>query len=165
MPNAVTHILLVLIILSFFRHHVFKRKFPLYLVLIGGLAGLLPDIDILIYWFTSGIFSLAEVHRLFTHNFMVPLVLLLVGLFIWEYKERVGQGFFVIGFGWFFHVLLDGLFSGTVYPAYPFAAIGWGLNLLPGSVFSGTVYAGLDAILLVVWLVYEYWQHNIKEYT
>ncbi|MBT3984875.1 metal-dependent hydrolase [archaeon] len=166
MPNAVTHVLLALIILSFFRHHIVKkREFPLYLVLIGGLAGLLPDIDILIYWFTSGVFSLVEVHRLFTHNFVIPLVIFFIGLVVMRYKDKIGKIFMVVGFGWFLHVFLDGLLSGTVYPIYPLMSVGWGLNLLPGTIFGGTIFAGIDAILLVGWLVYEYWQHNIKEYT
>jgi len=166
MPNAVTHVLLALILLSFFRHHIVKRKdFPLYLVLIGGIAGLLPDIDVLIYWFTSGIFTLSEVHRLFTHNFIIPIVIFLIGLIVWKYKDKVGKVFMAVGFGWFLHVWLDGFFSGTVYPLYPFTNLSWGLNLFPSTIFSGSLYAGIDAILLIGWLVYEYWQHNIKEYT
>jgi membrane-bound metal-dependent hydrolase YbcI (DUF457 family) len=166
MPNAVTHVLLALVLLSFFRHHLVKKKnFPLYLVLIGGIAGLLPDIDVLIYWFTSGVFSLVEVHRVFTHNFIIPMGIFLIGLILLKYKDKIGKVLMVVGFGWFLHVLLDGLLSGTVYPLYPFANLGWGLNLLPGTIFAGSLYAGLDAILLIGWLVYEYWQHNIKEYT
>jgi membrane-bound metal-dependent hydrolase YbcI (DUF457 family) len=166
MPNAVTHVLLALVLLSFFRHHFVKKKdFPLYLVLIGGIAGLLPDIDILLYWFTSGIFTMAEVHRLFTHNFIIPIAVFLFGLLIWRYKETAGKVFMVVGFGWFLHVLLDGLLSGTVYLLYPFSGVGFGLNLLPGTIFSGSLYAGIDAILLIIWLVYEYWQRNIKDYT
>ncbi|MFH1972715.1 MAG: metal-dependent hydrolase [archaeon] len=166
MPNAVTHILIPLILLSFARHHIFKRKnFPLYLVLIGGIAGLLPDIDVLFYWITSGFTAYGEVHRLFTHNFVIGMGIFLIGLILLKYKDKIGKIFMVVGFGWVIHVLLDAIFSGIVYPFYPIWNIPFGLNLLSATIFSGTVYAGIDAILLVLWLVYEYWQHNIKEYT
>jgi len=166
MPNAVTHILIPLILLSFARHHIFKRKnFPLYLVLIGGIAGLLPDIDVLFYWITSGSLVYTEVHRLFTHNFTIGIGIFLIGLLLLKYKDKIGKILMVVGFGWVTHVFLDSILSGTIYPLYPIYNIAFGLNLLSAQVFSGTIYAGIDAILLVLWLIYEYWQHNIKEYT
>jgi len=71
MPQAVTHILIVLIIASLIRDFYIKkkdkRKFPLHYVLITGLAGLISDIDIGLYlifnWFNPS-FNLAE-HRIF----------------------------------------------------------------------------------------------------
>ena len=51
MALAVTHVLLTIIVLDLLRHYVFdKKKFPRYLVVIGGIAGLVPDIDILFNW-------------------------------------------------------------------------------------------------------------------
>ena len=126
---------------------------------------MLPDIDVLFYWITSGVFTYTEVHRVFTHNFVVGIGIFLIGLVVLKYKDKIGKVLMVIGFGWFLHVLMDGVLNGTVYPLYPVSNVAWGLNLLPATLLSGTLYAGIDAILLVLWLVYEYWQHNIKDYT
>tara|TARA_Y100000310_G_scaffold343699_1_gene452554 strand:+ start:1660 stop:2145 length:486 start_codon:yes stop_codon:yes gene_type:complete len=160
MPNAVTHILVAILFIDLFRDYVVKKRaFPLYLVLIGGVAGLMPDIDILIIW----LFDL-NVHRLYTHSFMIPVLFLLVGLVAYRYRKMLGKLFFVVSAGWVTHILLDGLLSGSVIPFWPVSTMAWGMNLLPGSTFGGTLYAGIDAILLVVWLVHEYFQHNIKDY-
>ncbi|MBT4174463.1 hypothetical protein HOC80_03175 [archaeon] len=163
MPNAVTHVLIAIILIDFFRDYVLKKKFfPLYLVLIGGIAGILPDIDVLLIW----LFEL-DVHRLYTHSLIIPLGLLLVGLLFLFYKQKhymVSKVFFVICAGWFIHILLDGLLNGTVIPFWPLSSFEFGLNLLPGTLFSGTLYAGIDAILLVVWFVHEYFRHNIRDY-
>lgn len=160
MPNAVTHILVAILLIDLFRDYVLKKKgFPLYLVLIGGIAGLMPDIDIFLIWLWD-----LNVHRLYTHSFVVPILFLLVGLIVYRYRKILGKVFFVISAGWTSHLLLDGLLSGSIVPLWPISAMTWGLNLLPGSTFGGTLYAGIDAILLVAWLVHEYFQHNIKDY-
>ena len=47
MALALTHVLLVIVLLDLFRHYVLsKKKFPRYLLVVGGIAGLLPDIDV-----------------------------------------------------------------------------------------------------------------------
>jgi len=49
MPQAVLHILVPLILMALFKDYYDKRhknKFPLYYVLIAGIAGLLPDLDV-----------------------------------------------------------------------------------------------------------------------
>ena len=56
MPYAVTHVIFALVIADVIRDYVVrdKKKFPLHYVLIAGIAGLLPDIDILFDWFSAG---------------------------------------------------------------------------------------------------------------
>ena len=53
MPQSVTHVLISIILLSLFRDYCVKNKktFPLHYVLIGGLAGLLPDLDVALFMF------------------------------------------------------------------------------------------------------------------
>jgi len=52
MPQAVVHVLFVIIVLDLFRDHFLKdkRELPLHYIFIGGIAGLLPDIDVLLFW-------------------------------------------------------------------------------------------------------------------
>ena len=163
MPNAVTHVIVAIVLIDLVRDYLFKKKgFPLYLVLIGGIFALLPDLDVLAGW----ILGTLEYHRVFTHNFIVPLVFGLVTLGLWYFfrKKEYWKWVLVAGVGYLIHVLLDLIFSGYVYPLWPFSAFQYGLQLVPYSLFGGTIYAGIDAMILIVWLVHEYWQHNIRDY-
>ena len=76
MPQAVTHFLVVVILLELYREFFVKKKksFPVHYVFIGGLAGLLPDLDIAVYYALSFFgFTIQEVHRTFSHNLFFPL--------------------------------------------------------------------------------------------
>ncbi|HIH15090.1 MAG TPA: hypothetical protein HA360_01010 [Nanoarchaeota archaeon] len=78
MPFAVTHILTSLFCVDFYRKKVIKRKdFPLWLVLIGGLAGLLPDSDYALYWILKPFLDIqpTDIHGLYTHTLLIPLVI------------------------------------------------------------------------------------------
>ena len=91
MPNAVTHILIPIVILELIRDYVIKdrKKFPLHYILIGGIAGLLPDIDVAVYWIIN-IFvkiPLNEVHRTFSHTLFLPLLFLILGLLTFKVKN------------------------------------------------------------------------------
>ncbi len=163
MPNAVTHVIIAIVLIDLVRDYVFKKKgFPLYLVLIGGIFALIPDFDVLIGWFMGTL----EYHRVFTHNFLIPLVFGLVALILWYFwRNKVyWKVALVAGAGYLIHVLMDFFFSGYMYPLWPLMDFQYGLSLIPYDLFGGTIYAGLDAIILVLWLVHEYWQHNIKDY-
>ncbi|MEK6892743.1 MAG: metal-dependent hydrolase, partial [Nanoarchaeota archaeon] len=79
MPQAVTHVLASAIAASVIRdkNKKDKKKFPLHYVLISGLAGLLPDLDVIAFWvlYFFG-FTIDEVHRSFTHTIFIPLIFL-----------------------------------------------------------------------------------------
>ncbi len=51
MPHAATHVLIPVIILEVFRHYFVKDRklFPIHYVIIGGIAGLIPDLDVAAY--------------------------------------------------------------------------------------------------------------------
>jgi len=68
MPTAVTHVILTIILLDLFRDYLMKnhkRYLTLHTLFIGGVAGLLPDIDILLGW------SLAFLEYIQTYGVMV----------------------------------------------------------------------------------------------
>ena len=48
MPYAVTHVLVAIILAEIIRDYIVKdkKKFPLHYILIAGIAGLLPDVDV-----------------------------------------------------------------------------------------------------------------------
>jgi membrane-bound metal-dependent hydrolase YbcI (DUF457 family) len=177
MPQAVTHFLIPVILLELFREFFVKKKksFPVHYVFIGGLAGLLPDLDIAVYYVLSFFgFTIQEVHRTFSHNLFFPLIFVLLGLFFWKFKNKelgehhlkLSKIFFVIAFGIFIHLLLDATISGMVMLFYPFSNLTIGLNLvnLLPSPWQSTILPTLDAIMLILWMVYLEVKHKISQF-
>ncbi len=177
MPQAVTHILIVIILLSIFRDYFVKNKkaFPLHYVLIGGIAGILPDLDVAVYYIMSFLgYTINEIHRRFSHNIFLVILLVILGLLTYSVKNsKLGKHhlklrnlFFVIAFGIFIHLLLDWLIVGTIMPFYPFSTMAFGLNLikLVPLAWQNSFLPALDAVLLVLWLIYLELKHRIIDF-
>ena len=163
MALAVTHIILTIITLDFFRHYVFKKdKFPRYLLVIGGIAGLLPDIDIPFSWiynfFTN---SQASFHGLYTHSLFFPIIFLTIGGIL-HYKKNLiwAKIFYVISAGFFAHLLLDCAFGGYKSFIWPLTSIGSSCPKWDSSPYA----SGIDAIILVAWLIHEELHKKIRDY-
>ena len=172
MPYAVTHFLIPVILLELFRDFFIKDKksFPIYYILIGGLAGLIPDID---YIFTL-IYKTPIDHRLFFHNVWIPLIFLILGFIFYNYNPaflrkkhlKLKNIFFIITFGTSVHLILDFILWGTIMPFYPLTSLGGGLNLiqhLPAKLREEFCPI-LDAFLLVLWTSYIVVKHKLKEF-
>ena len=122
MVYAVTHILGAILVLDIFRHYVFgKDKFPRYLLVVGGIAGLGPDIDIVFGWVVS-LFNgtVIDLHGLFTHSIFFALLFLVIGLICHYYKNvKWAKIFYVIAAGWTIHLLLDCPVGGQIGYLWP----------------------------------------------
>jgi membrane-bound metal-dependent hydrolase YbcI (DUF457 family) len=177
MPQAVTHFLIPVILLELFREFFVKDKktFPVHYVFIGGLAGLLPDLDIAVYYILSFFgATLEEVHRTFSHNLFVPLIFIILGLVFHGFKNKelgkhhlkLSTIFFIIAFGVFIHLLLDATVMGRIIPFYPLSTYNIGLDLLNHVPvpWQSTILPTLDAILLVLWMIYLEMRHKISEF-
>lgn len=177
MPQAVTHVLIVLILLELYRDYFVKNKkaFPIHYVLIGGVAGLLPDLDIAVFYLLSFFgFTIQEVHRTFSHNIFVPLLFVAIAVPFWKFKNKeLGERhlklrniFLVIAFGILMHLILDSIVSGYVMPLYPFSTFSFGLNLLQyaPSAWRSTIEPSLDAAFLVLWLIRIEVRHKISSF-
>jgi len=179
MPQAVTHVIIALIIASLVRElSMFKRegiRFPLHYVLIAGVAGLLPDIDIILYWglYFAGL-SLSEVHRTFTHTIFVPLIFIILAGVFYKYKNKeFGKHsltltgiFLMLALGSFVHLVLDASIAGAIRPLYPFSQLRIGFSIvdyLPKGLKT-LFFPTLDAILLVLWLIYLEVRHRISDF-
>lgn len=165
MPNGATHIIVALIVADIIRDYVVKRKFKMFYVLVAGVAGLLPDIDIIFYWFMN-IFSkvpLYDVHRLFTHNLFVPLIFLGIAMLLRK-KRKYFLFFSMVSLGTFTHLVLDFTLSGYIMPFYPISTYLAGLNIISGTEMGNTILLGMDAIILLAWLTHEYIKHNIRDF-
>ena len=176
MPHAVTHVLVAIIVADIFRDYIAKnkRKFPLHYVLIAGIAGLLPDIDILVYWFMKLFLNMpvTEVHRTFTHTIFIPLAFIILGIlttnvkwkFLSKHKLKLNYVFYFIALGTLVHFVLDALLIGYVMPLYPFSTFSFGVNLLAIPLFEGTILPAVDAIILVLWLIHLEMVHKISDF-
>jgi len=167
MPFAVTHVLFSIILVDLYRDYFTKHKkyFTLHTVFIAGFFGLLPDIDIplnLILNFLG--FDLA--HRTLTHTPLFALIFLIPGIILWnKRKHKTAVYFFAACFGILLHISLDYFFTadnGGVMLFYPFSNTQYALNLLKG--LSIDFFAGMDAIILLLWLWHEEMKHKISDF-
>lgn len=178
MPFAVTHILVPIVIVDLIRHHILekehiqKHSFSTWYVLIAGLAGLLPDLDFVAQWAYNYIFGTnIYIHRTFTHTiYPVIVVFVFAVLFYeWDFKlfgftnKQYSLFFLMLFAGFFAHVLLDCSITGEIDFLYPFGETSFCRGLIREDI-SGVKLAGLDAILLVIWLIYEEQRHKIRDF-
>src|SRR3989338_8163475 len=167
MPQAVVHVLFTIIILDLFRDHFLKdkRMLPLHYVFIGGVAGLLPDIDVPLFWILNNFlgFNVSFFHRVFTHTFLFILLFLIIALVYFDFNRRVSKLFFGVAFGVALHILLDYLLVGSIAPFYPFSDLSYGLNLIARTKLPLAV-EGLEAIVLLWWLWHEEKLHKISDF-
>ena len=168
MPYAVTHILSAIILVDLYRDYVAKHKryFTLHTIFIGGLAGLLPDIDIILNWILSP-FGINIVHRTFTHTLLFGLIFLIPVFIIGRQKKhKTAMYFFVTCFGILLQIFLDYLFiadSGIgLMLLYPLSTATFQLGLLTNT--SLMMLAGIDAIILLAWLWHEEVRHKISDF-
>jgi membrane-bound metal-dependent hydrolase YbcI (DUF457 family) len=164
MALAVTHIIGTIFILDLLRHYVFgKRKFPRYLLVIGGIAALFPDIDVPIGWLLSFMQG-AEViiHGLFTHSLLFPLLFLIIGIILHYAKNnKWAKISYVIAAGLLSHIIFDCLFNSYATFLWPLKINT--LTFCPKGI-AAAYRTGIDAIILVVWLVHEEIHNNIRDY-
>lgn len=155
MALAVTHILVAIVIVSLYRTYFAKPKFSKWYVLLAGIAGLLPDLD----YPLQTIFPDYIFHGMF-HLVYVAVLLSLIALILY-YFELSRKYYLIVGilaFGFFLHLSLDCVAGGYEF-FYPFSA----MNFCPKSV-PARFWPGLDAIILVLWLIHEYYAHKIKAF-
>lgn len=167
MPFAVTHVLASIILVDLYRDYFTRHKkyFTLHTVFVAGIAGLLPDIDMPLNFFLN-FFNLELIHRTVTHTPLFSLIFLVPAIILWKKKRhREAIYFIVIAAGIAIHILLDYVVSadnGGIMLLYPFSNTQYALNLLKG--FGADFYAGLDAIILLLWLWHEEIRHKISDY-
>jgi len=162
-------------LLELFRHYFVKKKeaFPIHYIILGGIAALIPDLDILAYYILSSFgFSLTEVHRTFSHTLFIPALFVILGFSVYGFKSKklgvrhlkLRNIFFVIAFGILTHLLLDATLAGSIMPFYPVSEYALGMNLISylPEIIQPSFLPSLDALLLIIWLVSLEFRHNIS---
>lgn len=167
MPQAVVHVLFTIIVLDLFRDHFLKdkKKIPLHYIFIGGVAGLLPDIDVPLFWILNNFLGINVpwFHRIFTHTFLFIGIFLVLSLIFYGINKKWSELFAIITFGVAFHLLLDWFFTGGIAPFYPFFSAAYGLNVF-GMLKMPLAAEGLEAIVLLWWLWHEEKTHKISDF-
>lgn len=173
MPLAVTHVLLTIIAVDLYRDYITanKKLFSLHTILIAGIAGLLPDIDIPIGWGLTllGVETPQLLqHGGITHTPFFALPFLITGLILWKYgKKKTAVYFYVATFGILFHIFLDFLLGGGAEPGimlfWPFSEAAYKIHLW-AQLGLRDIPAALDAIILIAWLWHEERKHKIKDF-
>jgi len=172
MPFAVTHVILTAVLVDLYRDYFAKHRknFTLHTILIAGIAGLLPDIDIPINWMLNTLGHSFEImqHGGLTHTPFFGLVFLIPALILLRMKKPgTSMYFFVITFGILFHVFLDYLLGGGAWEGvmwlWPFSAEAFKIHLLPKTELI-TSFMAIDAIILILWLWHEEAKHKIRDF-
>lgn len=168
MPEAVTHVILTIVLVDIYRDYISKskRKIPLKWVFYAGIAGLLPDIDIPFYWVFSKLLDLPPLgvfHRTITHSIFFILFFALIAFIFTLEKKRIATLAWIVTFGVSFHIFLDMVLAGYVTFLYPVNSVVWGLDLV-GRTGLGALLHGMEAIILLLWLWHEQVAHRITDY-
>jgi len=163
MPFAVVHIIVAIAILGIVRHYFSSKKtLTPRIILIGGIAGLLPDLDILLSWVYDILTrTTVDLHGLFLHSILFPILTLVVALTLFlTKKKKLAVIFSVITFGLILHSSLDCLFGGVDKNfLWPLKST----NSCPEWGLAGFAEE-LDAIFFVLWLGYLELRKKVKDY-
>ncbi len=172
MPLAVTHVLIAIILIDIYRDYFadHKKYFSMFTLLIAGIAGLLPDIDIPLTWLLN-LFGLSIdflKHGGITHTPFFGLIFL-IPAFIYLKKEQHKKSmyFFVVTFGILLHISLDFILGGGdvhgIILFWPFSASTFKLHLL-SKLGIDMLPAAIDAVILLLWLWHEEAKHKINDF-
>jgi membrane-bound metal-dependent hydrolase YbcI (DUF457 family) len=175
MPLAVTHILLTIIVVDLFRDYFLKKKLhkkfiTLHMLIIAGIAGLLPDIDIPLNWiFTFFNYSTDLLkHGGITHTPIMGLLFLIPGIILWRRKKHKAAVYlFVITFGIFFHISLDYLLGGGdkygIMWFWPISTQRFKIHLI-NNLGLHNLSMAVDSVILIAWLWHEEVKHKIRDF-
>lgn len=177
MPLAVTHVILTIILVDLYRDYISKHKryFSMHTILVAGIAGLLPDIDILFIRIMNFFgYNLTIInHGGITHTLLFGFIFLIPALILLKKnKHKESMYFFVITFGIIFHLFLDFFFfggdEGGIMFFWPLSDARYKLFLLVklGLVSENdkTIPVAIDALILLAWLYHEEIKHKIKDF-
>ena len=130
-------------------------------LLVCAIFGGLPDIDGFFSALSFLFGGTSSVHRAFTHNLFIPIVLLIVSLIVLKLKGYdYSKLFFLAGAAYGIHLILD-LLSGSMVLLFPFSLNWIGIHSTYQSYAFVSALAVVDAILFVSWIALRYYKTTI----
>lgn len=187
MPQVIAHFLIPAFIVSIIRDFYLKKggrkKFPLHYVLIAGIGGILPDIDIAVSVLLNFIGVEGwNIHKTFTHSLFFPLIFLLLFFILrpvnlkakicnlTRHKLRLSTIFLMLFIGIVIHILLDALFGSGAFLINPVGGfednMDYGIDLisyLPEKLQEWSMPI-LDGVLFLIWIIYLELKHKISDF-
>ena len=168
MPFAATHVLVPMILISVIKAHwkKFTHKITLKEIFVAGFFGLLPDIDVPVWWLATALTGAPwqAIHREFTHSIIFVGIILLAAFLL----KQKGKKLYVMGLlaalGYASHLVLDFIIVGQIKPFWPFSSAAYGLQLVPVGELGFSILAGMDALLILFWLWHEEKFGKIKSF-
>lgn len=162
MALPAAHILLPMIVLETYRRYFAKQKFSFFYTFLAGIAGALPDVDVLISMVVTQFGgTYVNYHRSITHSLIVPLLIFLLCISFavcarWSMERRLKKRFhflalfFLIGgFGILSHASLDCL-AGNDAIILPLRRV----HVCSEILFSANAAGILDGILVLSWFFF-----------
>ena len=161
MALPAAHIIAPMLIVQTYRRYIAKENFSFFYTFLAGVAGALPDIDVVIGFLINTVnHTHLNYHRGITHSFLFTAIFLLLCILfsltayihqnkILKKRAHLCAAFFlVIGFGTLTHISLDCL-AGNTALLLPFQRT----SVCP-SLLLNITYAGiLDGILVLTWFL------------
>lgn len=168
MPAAVVHFIVSMLLVRFFAKKLLKINDKSHLrqiSFLGGIAGLLPDTDMLIVHAVKilGFSPGYAIHRTITHSLILPLVLLLMALLFYR-KKWVSIVLLIMALGSTVHITLDFITSNNLMLFYPFSESMSGVGLVPINDYGGKVLLSLDAAVFLLWIGWLFYKNKLTDF-
>lgn len=184
MPQAVTHILVPILIVAIFRDFYLKKRdkksFPLHYVFLAGIGGVLPDIDIVFFWLFGKLNPIVftTFHKTITHTVWFALLFILIFIVLkpinakakicnlGRHNLKLSLISLMFAIGILFHLGLDALFWEGVNLFYPLSNVSLNYNVIAflSENLQNIFLATLDGVLLVIYLSYLEIKHKISDF-
>lgn len=174
MPAAVTHFIIAMLLVRLFANKILKiteTKELRLISFIGGLAGLLPDADFLVFYIKK-IFALTFStsamhisHRMLTHSLIFALSFLVLALLFYK-RNKIFTALLVISLGVTIHIGLDLFTASNMILFYPFSETMSGINLMLGmGYYHGTrLLMSIDALIFVAWVSWLFYKNKLTDF-
>jgi len=151
MPLAGAHIVITIVALAAIRKFL-NIKFSNRILLLGGILGMLPDLDIPIAFVLNGFFGTSfYFHKFYTHALIIPVLLYLASVVVKKFNEKAAVIILLSAITWFIHLVLDCTFLIGMRPTVFPGAISWGFCRETLNVFE---IMSLDAIIIAFFVLY-----------
>jgi membrane-bound metal-dependent hydrolase YbcI (DUF457 family) len=150
--QAVIHFLSAAVIMKLTKLRLDRSELLSYReLLVCFVFGLLPDADILL----QGMFRNLPLHRAFTHNIFLPIILCAIGLLLYKYK--ISKMFFLASLAFAVHIGLD-LLLGSMIILFPVNTCWIGMHWCYRNTICSAITMALDAVALFSWLALRYYR-------
>ena len=167
MAFAVAHILSTILLLDIWRNKIYKhkKKIPLGYIYFAGFFSMMPDFDFIVFYMTKLFFGWELIHRDYSHTILMAMVIVVFASFVFNFNKKWGTIAFLCAFAYSWHILLDYIVGWPAFAyLWPFYTKEITFPLLPKVFKDWFWWAALDAVMLMVWLFWEFKNNRIKDF-